>query len=98
MKPIIVTQRHPTPVRYFVTKYEFEILKNQAKRQSRARERDSKYMDIYDCECDNQFITYETTKSTNTVTKTETNTETIVVDDLWCDTAWWLSSHKLIIR
>jgi hypothetical protein len=44
MKPIIVTQRHPTPVRYFVTKYEPEILKNEAKRTSRARERDSKYM------------------------------------------------------
>jgi len=44
MKPIIVTLRHPTPVRYFVTKYEPEILKNQAKRKSRARERDSKYM------------------------------------------------------
>jgi hypothetical protein len=48
MKPIIVTQRHPTPVRYFVTKYEFEILKNQAKRKSRARERDSKYMEPHD--------------------------------------------------
>jgi len=43
MKPIIVTQRHPTPVRFFVSKYEFEILKNQAKRKSRARERDTKY-------------------------------------------------------
>jgi len=43
MKPIIVTQRHPTPVRYFVSKYEIEILKNQAKRKSRARERDTKY-------------------------------------------------------
>lgn len=48
MKPIIVTQRHPTPVRYFVTKYEPEILKNEAKRKSRARERDSKYMESHD--------------------------------------------------
>jgi len=52
MKPIIVTQRHPTPVRFFVSKYEFEILKNQAKRKSRARERDSKYMDHFDYEID----------------------------------------------
>lgn len=43
--PIIqITLRHPTPVRFFVTKYEPEILKNQAKRKSRQRERDTKYL------------------------------------------------------
>ena len=47
--PIIqITMRHPTPVRFFVTKYEPEILKNQAKRKSRQRERDTKYQYQYD--------------------------------------------------
>jgi len=46
--PINITQRHPTPVRSFVTKYEPEIISNHRKRKSRNRERDSKYAEHFE--------------------------------------------------
>jgi hypothetical protein len=45
---IIISKRHPTPIRSFVTKYEPEIISNQRKRKSRARERDSKYAEHFE--------------------------------------------------